>query len=193
MRTDRRQPISLAVLVVTACALAALALPSTALASKCGDQVLQDWADNGRIDRVYALQCYQDALRSIPADIEDYTNAHEVISRALAEAASGNDDPSDPGNDGGTTGGGGTGSDDPDNPGREPAGPVSPSGGPDVAPAVDTSEATSVPIPLLLLAAMSLLLLGAGGLGYLSRRRNGVTDGLNDGPGDDELPPSTPA
>jgi hypothetical protein len=189
MRTRRRLPARLVTLAVAASALAALALPSSALASRCGDQVLQDWADNGRIDRVYELQCYRDALDSIPADIEDYTNAHEIISRALAQAASSNGepgDPTDPSTDG--TGGGGTGNDDPSQPGREPSGPVlPPEGGPDVTPTVDGSAASSVPIPLLLLAAMSLLLLGAGGLGYLSRRRGDAGDGLLDTPGDDGL------
>jgi hypothetical protein len=189
-RHRRRLPAYLASLAVFACALTALALPSAALASKCGDQVLADWADNGQVDRTYALHCYQDAIDSIPADIRDYANAEEVISRALAAQANNNG-----GNNGGGTGsgsggsvgtGGGSAS---EQPGREPAGPVEPSpGGPEVTPAVDASDASSVPIPLLLLAAMSLLLLGAGGLGYLSRRRNTTADGLLDEPGDPDLP-----
>ena len=82
-RYSRRLPAYLAVLALLACAAAALALPSAALASKCGDQVLADWADNGRIDRVYAQRCYQEAIDSIPADIRDYANAEDVIARAL--------------------------------------------------------------------------------------------------------------
>ena len=95
----RRLPASLAFLAVLSCALGALALPSAALASKCGDQVLADWADNGQVDRTYALHCYQDAVDSIPADIRDYANAEEVISRALAAQANNNG-----GNNGGGTG-----------------------------------------------------------------------------------------
>jgi len=41
----------------------------------------------------------------------------------------------------------------------------------EVTPDVDTSGPSSVPIPLLVLGGMSLALLAAGGLGYLSRRR----------------------
>jgi hypothetical protein len=183
--SSRRLPAFLAGLALLACALAALALPTAAVASKCGDQVLQDWADNGRIDGVYALRCYQDAIDDIPADIRDYANAEEVISRALAARAdSGSEDPSSEGSGTGSGPGGSGGSDEPD--AREPSGPVS--GGSEVTPAVDTSDASSIPIPLLLLAAMSLLLLGAGGLGYLSRRRNAGADGLIDRPGDDNLP-----
>jgi hypothetical protein len=185
MRRDRRRlPAYLAFLALLACAAAALALPSAALASKCGDQVLADWADNGQIDRTYPLHCYQDAIDSIPADIRDYANAEEVISRALAAQA--NSDGGGNGSSGGSgigtgSGSGGSG----EQPGREPAGPVEPTTDtPEVTPAVDASEASSVPIPLLLLAAMSLLLLGAGGLGYLSRRRNATADGLLDEPAD---------
>ena len=40
-----------------------------------------------------------------------------------------------------------------------------------VAPEVDTSGPSSVPVPLLVLGGLSLALLAAGGLGYVSRRR----------------------
>ena len=181
MSSFRRLPASLAGLALAACALAALALPSVATASKCGDQVLADWADDGVIDRTYALSCYEDAIDSIPADILDYTNAEEVISRAMEVAAGGD------GTNGGGPGGNPGGSGGPDDPDRTPAGPVTPTETADVTPATTTSDASSIPIPLLLLAAMSLLLLGAGGVGYLSRRRNATADGLLDEPGDDDL------
>ena len=38
-------------------------------------------------------------------------------------------------------------------------------------PEVDTSGPSSVPVPLLVLGGLSLALLAAGGLGYVSRRR----------------------
>jgi len=51
-----------------------------------------------------------------------------------------------------------------------------------VAPDVDTSSPSSVPIPLLVLGGMSILLLGAGGLGYVSRRRQAAhADDVGDG------------
>ena len=50
-----------------------------------------------------------------------------------------------------------------------------------VAPEVDTTGPSSVPIPLVVLGGMSLALLAAGGLGYLSRRRQAVhADDLGD-------------
>ena len=154
-----------------------LAGPAAA-ASKCGEKVLADWFDNGRIDRIYPLNCYEDAIDAIPADLRDYADAEEVITRALqsalrGELAPGGKDPT-PGNDsdddgngpGGKGPGGGNsskggGGETPDDPGT----------GPQAAPDVDTSGPSSVPIPLLVLGGMSLALLAAGGLGYLSRRR----------------------
>ena len=112
--TPRSLSAYLGVLALLGCAAVALALPSMAMASKCGDAVLQDWFDNGRIDRVYDLQCYEDAIDAIPADLRDYANAEDVISRALAAAQV----------DGDGYGPGGSGSEDPDRstgvPGEEP-------------------------------------------------------------------------
>jgi hypothetical protein len=160
-------------------AAAALISPSTAMASACGDRVLEDWWDNGRIDRQYAIQCYRDAIDSIPGDLRDYANVEEVVTRAL-QARLNEDDPSGPP----------TPAEQPPTDGRTPGEPAdpTPSGGEDPAEVLDdvdvSSSPSSIPIPLLLLAAMSILLLGAGGLGYLSRRRN--AEALDDTPPDDE-------
>jgi hypothetical protein len=169
--------------------IAALGLAGPAAASACGDKVLADWFDNGRVDRLYPPHCYEEAIDSIPADIRDYADAEEVISRALqaslrGEIAEGGCDPSPGdgsgrtpcrGSTGGSGGKGGTGG----------SGGTSGTGGSgsEVTPEVDTSGPSSVPIPLLVLGGMSLALLAAGGLGYLSRRRNAA---LLDDLGDDD-------
>jgi hypothetical protein len=145
----------------------ALSLSSTAAAgTPCGEKVLADWFDNGRIDRLYQAHCYEEAIDAIPDDIRDYADAEEVISRALQSAlrgdiAKGGCDPSRDGSANDCVGGsGGSG------------GSSGGSGGePQAAPDVDTSGPSSVPIPLLVLGGMSLALLAAGGLGYVSRRR----------------------
>jgi hypothetical protein len=150
-------------------ALVALIVAGTAAgATPCGKKVLGDWYDNGRIDRLYPLHCYEDAIDAIPPDIRDYADAEEVISRALQSALRGNlarggDDPS-PGDDS-----------------REPGAPVpgggnNDSGGTEATGDIDTSGASSIPIPLIVLGGMSLALLAAGGLGYLSRRRHAAND-----------------
>jgi hypothetical protein len=174
--TARTAHALVAFLAVLASAFVALAVATPAEAADktvCGDKVLADWFDNGRIDRLYPLHCYEDAIDAIPDDLRDYADAEEVISRALqsalrGELAPGGRDPtpgSDP-SDGGTSSPGGP--DDPSSPGSV------------AAPDVDTSAPSSIPIPLLVLGGMSLALLAAGGLGYLSRRRQAAHEDLPD-------------
>ena len=138
------------------------------MASACGDKVLADWFDNGRIDRLYQAHCYEEAIDAIPEDLEQYTDAQEVIGRALqaslrgeldpggVDPTPGDDPPSGPGNSG-----------NPGNPG-DPSDPTDPDPGSEATPDVDTTGISSVPIPLLVLGGMSIMLLAAGGLGYLS-------------------------
>ena len=74
-------------LVLALCAVAALAVASPAsAATECGKKVLADWYDNGRIDRLYPLNCYEEAIDAIPADLRPYADAEEVITRALQAA-----------------------------------------------------------------------------------------------------------
>src|ERR671936_1495908 len=73
----------LAIALAAACAAFAAAAPSaTAAASGCGNAVLRDWAD-GKLDRVYPVRCYQDALDRMPEDMRSYTSAPDDIRRAL--------------------------------------------------------------------------------------------------------------
>ena len=168
-----------AALAVLASAFVALALSAPAGAAAktvCGDKVLADWFDNGRINRLYPLHCYEDAIDAIPDDLRDYADAEQVINRALQSAlrgrlAPGGRDPSPGSSDGGTTTPPGSGG--PDDPNGSGTG-----GGQVAAPEVDTSAPSSVPIPLLVLGGMSDALLAAGGLGYLSRRRQAAHDDL---------------
>ena len=53
----------------------------------------------------------------------------------------------------------------------DPDDPTDPDPDSEATPDVDTTGISSVPIPLLVLGGMSIMLLAAGGLGYLSRRR----------------------
>ena len=165
------------IVVLAAGVLMALAVtgPAGAATTPCGKKVLNDWWDNGRVDRLYPLHCYEEAIDGIPQDIRDYSDAEQVISRALQAAvggklAKGGNDPS------------------PDNGTRDPQAPVEGgasgdppadgTGGSEAAPEVEGGT-SSVPIPLIVLGGMSLALLAAGGLGYLSRRRQ-AADGSAD-------------
>ena len=170
-----------ALLALALSAVAALTTTSPAhAATPCGKKVLADWFDNGRIDRLYPLNCYEEAIDAIPDDLRDYADAEDVITRALQSAldghlAPGGKDPtpgdgnsgSGNGANGGSGGNGGTGS-----------------GDPQAAPEVDTSSPSSVPLPLLVLGGMSVALLAAGGLGYVARRRQAAH--ADDDVGDDD-------
>lgn len=189
--TDRSLRTFVVALVLALSAVASLSFTSTAgAATKCGQQVLADWYDNGRIDKLYPLNCYEEAIDAIPDDIGPYVDAEDVITRALQSALhgdldAGGCDPSADGNadDCARQPGGSTTNPEGENPsGESPENPENPSGeDPQAAPGVDTSGPSSVPIPLLVLGGMSILLLGAGGLGYLSRRRQAAhADDLGD-------------
>ena len=110
-------------------------------APACETQVLRDWSRDGRIDRVYRLPCYEDAIELLPTDLRDYTDAEDIIERALASAAR-----------------------------QSMRDTARPNG---TAVAADRNDARASTL-LATLGGMSLALLAAGGLGYLSRRRQRV-------------------
>lgn len=168
----------------------ALAGPATAAPKGCADAVISDWYGDGRVDKVFPLPCYQQAIRSLPVDVLDYSNAKQDILRALAFARKGKNDP-------GPSGGNETASEDPDpqsngdsgDPGTKPKPttttpprPVPQGTGSEAAGEVDTSGPSSLPIPLLILGGLALLLLAAGGAGYLSRRAQARREGGPPGP-----------
>jgi hypothetical protein len=144
--TSKPPAIRLAALLSVIVA-ALVASGSASAAPPCADAILAEWLETDRVENVYPLDCYGAAIDAIPQDLEDYTNAADVIARAFQRAAGRRLD-------------------------RTPQGPVEPPADPTVAPPVDTSASTSVPIPLLVLGGMSLALLAAGGYGYVSRRRH---------------------
>jgi hypothetical protein len=163
-------------LVAALAALLVLAAPAAA-AKSCGRVVIDDWWD-GRIDGTYDLHCYDDAIEQLPRDVRDYSSAEEDIRRALQaamreepappnrEPPSGGESPAPPEAPPTETD---TGSETDTN-GAPPTGPGDEPPGPEVAPPLDTESASSVPVPLLILAGLALLLIAGGSAGYLIRR-----------------------
>ena len=158
-------------------ALGSLAGPGVALARGCGDDVVGDWYDNGRVDKVYPLHCYDDAIDGLPVDVVDYSSAKEDIQRALQLAIRGKlgpkgetRDPTPSTTVPGSSGGGGKGTGTGPTPGDDGSGN---SGGGvfnDVLGKAGSDDASSVPIPLLVLGSIALLLVLAGSAGYVIRR-----------------------
>jgi hypothetical protein len=73
--------------LLAAALLAALVVsdPSVA-ATSCATRVLRDWSDDGRVASRYSPPCYEQAIDALPPDLRDYTNAQDVITRALTQA-----------------------------------------------------------------------------------------------------------
>ena len=152
--------------------------PTAAAKTKtCADAVVADWYGDGRVDKIFPKHCYQEAIRSLPVDVLDYSNAKEDILHALAYARQGKPDPGPSGGPRPTS---------TTSTSEDPGGPTGtgPGDGDETSAAgdVDTSGPSSVPIPLLILGGLALLLLAAGGAGYLSRRAQARRNGGPPGP-----------
>jgi hypothetical protein len=79
--------LRLAVLAATASVVALVLISPAPAASSCASRVLRDWSDDGHVASKYSLPCYEEAIEALPTDLRDYTNAEDVITRALTSAA----------------------------------------------------------------------------------------------------------
>ena len=57
------------------------------------EQIVDDWYDNQRVDKLYPIHCYREAIDGLPLDIKDYSNAQDAILRALAYRQANEPDP----------------------------------------------------------------------------------------------------
>jgi cobalamin biosynthesis Mg chelatase CobN len=71
--------------LVAACAAAAVVSAPAPAATPCWKLLLNDWYD-GKIDHVYPIHCYHDAIKHLPTDIKVYSSAADDINRALRQA-----------------------------------------------------------------------------------------------------------
>jgi hypothetical protein len=170
--------LRLAVVVGLALALvpiASAATPKTtstvgATDKKCWNTLIKDWYD-GRIDKTYPIHCYKDALKHLPQDVRAYSDAYDVISRALAAATRGKKNPSPnalvpPPDDGQSTQTTTTTPIGPGHGGDEGGG----SAAPPLGHLPGDRGADGVPVPLLILGGLALLLVAAGAAGLIARR-----------------------
>ena len=155
------------------------AAPSVSLeaTSGCYLQVINDWLDNNKVDRVYAIPCYTQAIQHLSgyADVKGYSSAEDDIraaQRAAARDRGNGVGPTSTNSSGGGPPGGGT------NP-KGPKGPdTSPSAGPSSKPSFfDTlghklgpGNAQSIPLPLLVLGGLAVLLLLTAAGTWIARR-----------------------
>jgi len=170
-------PLRAIVVMVAATSLFAVASPAGAGSlDACGQRVIRDWYSGGRVDKTYPLPCYRAAIRLLPDDVLQYTDATAAIERALESARQGGSTRAH------TTTDESSGVDAANAPGPDPKPKASkpavqaPSAAPhDPAhlasgPTRQTSEA-GIPYPLIALAALSLVLLASGIAAGLTHRR----------------------
>ena len=159
---------TLALLALVAGLAAALVTPSSAAAAgkPCWERVIDDWLDNGTIDGQYKPACYEQALKHVPEDLRDYSNITDAIQAALNGSLRGGGTGTGSGNGDGNSSGSGSGNGNSDSgPGRDLQGVPDQSYYTKGINSLGTTKASSIPIPLLVLAALgALLLVSAGGL-----------------------------
>jgi hypothetical protein len=150
-----------AVLAVTGVLLATGASPAAA-AKPCWERVIDDWLDNGRIDGVYSARCIEEARKQLPEDVRAYSDIEEKLDAELQESGRSAQ---------GGSGGSGTGSTN-----RRVIGEPEPDTGPrDEGPIQSVlgsgnTDASSIPLPLIILAVLALLLMAAGASGFVARK-----------------------
>jgi hypothetical protein len=157
----------------------ALVAPAPASAAvPCWKRLINDWYD-GRIDQAYPVACYREAIKKLPEDVKAYSSAREDIRRALLAAfrengglppGSGLVQP--PGAPRNLPDGVGGNFPDREATGNDGVTSRKSRGGPlgAVFDLLAPGNADSVPLPLIVLAALAMLLLAAAGAGLVTRR-----------------------
>jgi hypothetical protein len=159
------------VLVALAALIVALtASGGAAAATPCWEKVINDWTGDKHIDKTYRAACYDKAIAKLPTDLRYYSDAPETIQAAKEDmlraqqarrlqvhepGAEGSSSSNDPGTQSATS------DETKKSDGDSPLGAAL-NWGP--------SAAGDVPVPLLIIAFLALLLMGAGAAGLINRR-----------------------
>jgi hypothetical protein len=168
---------SLVVVVATGLTLAAGTAAPASAATPCWKTLINDWFD-GKIDHTYPRECYTQAIQHLPRDIHTYSNAADEIRAAmLATFKKGGGVPPAPPPQ---TSSGGSNE-------QNASSSTTPSASASTAAPnaqepkqqglilraiewLGPSDASAVPLPLLILAGVAFLLLAAAGGSLVNRR-----------------------
>ena len=145
---------------------------ATRSAPPCWKVLINDWYD-GRIDGIYAIHCYRDALQHLPADVDTYSSARDDIRQALQKRITQGHTGGGGGANGGAGGSGGGASGGGGSSGSGSSGGGNSSSGGPIPNAINNlgpKKADSLPVPLLVLGGVAVALMAAGGAGFLARR-----------------------
>jgi hypothetical protein len=138
--------------------------------SNCWLQVINDWLDNSQVDNTYAVPCYTQAIQHLNQypDLKGYSSAVDDIQRAQLAAIRQDRSTGGPG------GGSDSSSSNTSGPGAAPGGNGpggnSPGGHGGILGVTGPSDATSIPLPLIVLGALAVLLALAALATWLARR-----------------------
>ncbi len=159
---------TLALLAARAPGAAAAPAATATATGDCWLAVVNDWLNNNRVDGVYAIPCYTQAIQHLNAyvDVQNYSSATDDIQRALLAAIR-----QDRGNGPGAGSSGpssGPNASGPNSNGPNSNGPSSHNNG--VLGSWTPTDAQSIPLPLIVLAALALLLLAAAAATWFARR-----------------------
>jgi hypothetical protein len=159
-------PVFVALLLTTA-AFVSTAVPTAAAAKPCWERVIDDWIDNGRIDGYFSPACLRAALRHVPEDIRAYSDFEEKIRQGIQGALrvrvlEGRTDAASQAeraqverlreNE------------------ESPPGAGTSEGPLERALGYRNEDASSIPLPLIILAGLALVLLAAGAAGVVQRK-----------------------
>jgi len=160
---------ALALLVAGVGTAAAAPAASQQATNKCWLDVINDWADNNQVDKIYAIPCYTQAIQHLSAypDIAGYSSAADDIHRAMLAVIHEEGRGGPPS----TSGGSGT----PTPPSLGGGGTSPPSSGhtglwKSLTDRLSPGNAQSIPLPLIVLAGLAVLLLLAAAATWFARR-----------------------
>jgi hypothetical protein len=151
-------------LLIATGALLAVGAPRAEAAKPCWERAIDDWVDNGRIDGVYSASCITAARKHVPEDIRAYTDIVDKLDSYRLDTVRSLENTSSPDVKPPTKG-------DRTVPTPQPES----RNGKDEAPLPSvlgkgTTDASSIPVPLMVLAALALLLMTAGAAGFAQRK-----------------------
>jgi len=63
------------VMAAVACVLDTASSAGAGALDDCAQRVIRDWYSGGRVDKVYPLPCYRAAIRALPDDVLQYSDA----------------------------------------------------------------------------------------------------------------------
>jgi hypothetical protein len=148
---------------VLVAALGALALgvaaPPAAAKTPCSRQIIEQWVDFHQIDSTYSLHCYREAIAAVPEDLRVYTGIVEDIMSARQKASRSNTRVLAGANTSAVKSAKKDAAKDPNHALFKQA-----------FDKLGSRDVDTVPLPLLILAGLSLLLIAAGAAGLVSRR-----------------------